>query len=38
MQSKYILNCIVDSNANTEKKDTIKQFLLAMNETEKKNK
>ena len=32
------VNRIVDSNANTEKKDTIKQFLLAMNETEKKNK
>lgn len=30
--------CIVDANANTEKKDTIKNFLLAMNETEKKNK
>lgn len=29
---------IVDANANTEKKDTIKNFLLAMNETEKKNK
>lgn len=29
---------IVDANANTEKKDTIKKFLLAMNETEKKNK
>lgn len=29
--------CIVDANANTEKKDTIKNFLLAMNETEKKN-
>ena len=27
---------IVDANANTEKKDTIKNFLLAMNETEKK--
>lgn len=25
-------NCIVDANANTEKKDTIKNFLLAMNE------
>lgn len=24
--------CIVDANANTEKKDTIKNFLLAMNE------
>lgn len=32
------VNCIVDSNANTEKRDTIKNFLLAMNETEKKNK
>lgn len=31
------VNNIVD-NANTEKKDTIKNFLLAMNETEKKNK
>ena len=30
--------CIVDANANTEKRDTIKNFLLAMNETEKKNK
>ena len=30
--------CIVDANTNTEKKDTIKNFLLAMNETEKKNK
>lgn len=29
---------IVDANANTEKKDLIKDFLLAMNETEKKNK
>lgn len=29
---------IVDAYANTEKKDTIKNFLLAMNETEKKNK
>lgn len=29
---------IVDSNANTEKKDIIRNFLLAMNETEKKNK
>lgn len=29
---------IVDVNANTEKRDTIKNFLLAMNETEKKNK
>lgn len=28
--------CIVDANANTEKRDTIKNFLLAMNETEKK--
>ena len=32
------VNSIVDSNANTEKRDTIKNFLLAMNETEKKNK
>ena len=31
-------SCIVDANANTEKRDTIKNFLLAMNETEKKNK
>lgn len=30
--------CIVDANANTEKKATVKNFLLAMNETEKKNK
>lgn len=30
--------CIVDANVNTEKRDTIKNFLLAMNETEKKNK
>lgn len=30
--------CIVDANANTEKRDTIKNFLFAMNETEKKNK
>jgi hypothetical protein len=29
-------NCIVDANANTEKRDTIKNFLLAMNEKEKK--
>lgn len=29
-------NCIVDANANTEKKDTIKNFLLAMNEKESK--
>ena len=28
--------CIVDSNANIEKRNTIKNFLLAMNETEKK--
>ena len=27
-------NCIVDANANTEKRDTIKNFLLAMNEKE----
>lgn len=25
-------SCIVDANANTEKKDTIKNFLLAMND------
>lgn len=31
-------NCIVDANVNTEKKDTIKNFLLAMNEKEKKEK
>lgn len=30
------VNCIVDANANTEKRDTIKNFLLAMNEKEKK--
>lgn len=29
-------NCIVDANANTEKRDTIKNFLLAMNEKESK--
>lgn len=29
-------NYIVDENANTEKKDTIKNFLLAMNEKESK--
>lgn len=29
-------NCIVDANSNTEKKDTIKNFLLAMNEKESK--
>lgn len=29
-------NGIVDANANTEKKDTIKNFLLAMNEKESK--
>lgn len=28
--------CIVDANVNTEKRETIKNFLLAMNETEKK--
>ena len=26
------VNCIVDANANTEKRDTIKNFLNAMNE------
>ena len=26
------VECIVDANANTEKKDTIKNFLSAMNE------
>lgn len=30
------VNCIVDANANTEKRDTIKNFLLAMNEKESK--
>ena len=29
-------NCIVDANANTKKRDTIKNFLLAMNEKESK--
>lgn len=34
----YINSTCIVANANTEKKDTIKNFLLAMNETEKKNK
>lgn len=31
-------NCIVNTNANTEKRDTIKNFLFAMNEKESKSK